>query len=467
VARVAVEDALKPGTIVSGKLRTLRVVGQGSMGIVIEAMDMKTRDHVAVKVMSPERARNEEARKRFLREAVAAQRLSSPHVTRPYAVGELDDGTPYLVMEYLIGSTLADLLVREGPPPLDVGVDWVLQALHAVAEAHQKGLVHRDLKPENLFLAEFPDKQPIVKVLDFGTVKDLVSKGTRLTKSGATLGSPAYMPPEQIRADEIDARADVWAMGVTIYEIASGQLPFEGESVPQTLAAILRDQPIPLRTRRRNVPAELEALIECTLSKNPGDRYASAAELRDALASIRATIPRTTRVTRTVRLGQSPTFRRHEGFGETTELSGPLPVLRGETGRTTETDTETDVGHRPFDDVADHPSGDGEETLVDRQFANTDPPPDTDRVGPDTPPHLHAIPRPSTVPITGPHERIITPGPWEAVTTRGERRRARDRNERKRMLLAGLIALVIAVGLGVGYAHFSRLIPPVPTVPTR
>jgi serine/threonine-protein kinase len=322
------------------------------MGIVVEALDLHTRNRVAVKVMAPDRAKNAEARKRFLREARAAERLTSQHVTRPHAVGELDDGTPYLVMEYLVGATLAEVLLRDGPPALDVAVDWVLQALDAVAEAHRKGLVHRDLKPENLFLAEYPDRAPMVKVLDFGTVKDLVSKGTRLTRTGATLGSPAYMPPEQIRAEEIDVRADVWAMGVTLYEIVSGELPFEGESVPQTLAAILRDPAVPLRTRRRDVPSQLEAIIQCTLQKDAKDRYASAVELREALSAIRAMMPRTTRMTKTVRLGTPLPMHRPEAFAETAEMdsSGRLdrrsgvPSLddrshvRGRVGVTTTTD---------------------------------------------------------------------------------------------------------------------------------
>jgi serine/threonine-protein kinase len=355
VARVAIEDALRPGTILSGRLRVERAVGQGSMGIVVQATDLHARQRVAVKVMAPDRAKSAEARKRFLREARAAERLSSEHVTRLLGVGELDDGTPYLVMEYLEGSTLADMLVRDGPPAVDVAVDWVLQALEAVAEAHAKGLVHRDLKPENLFLAEFPNRPPLVKVLDFGTVKDLVTKGTRLTRTGATLGSPAYMPPEQIRAEEIDARADVWAIGVTLYEIISGALPFEGESVAQTLATILRDPPVPLRKRRRDVSAELEAFVACTLSKNPAERYPSATEMKRELSAIRAIMPRTTRVTKTVRLGQTPqAFRQPEAYAETAEMeSGPLLKMaddasrvRGRAGTTTETEPEKTIAER-------------------------------------------------------------------------------------------------------------------------
>jgi serine/threonine protein kinase len=323
VGRVASTNGLRAGAVLSGKFRVERVIGQGSMGIVLEATDLPLQRRVAVKVMSPERAHRDESRKRFLREARAAVRLSSEHVTRLIDVGELHDGTPYLVMEYLVGSTLEEVLNREGPPPVDVVVDWMLQTLDGVAEAHRAGFVHRDIKPENLFLYERTDRPPIVKVLDFGTVKDLVSKGTKLTRPGATMGSPAYMPPEQVRAEEIDARADVWAMGVTLYELLTGKLPFGGESVPQTLAAILRDEPIPLRQHRPEIPPALEALVGCALSKDRARRYASGTEMLGALSVIRQLLPTTPRVNRTVRLTTSNdlTPYRPEAFAETTDMN--------------------------------------------------------------------------------------------------------------------------------------------------
>lgn len=294
------------------------------MGVVLEALDVPLQRRVAVKLMARNERRganSEEARKRFLREARAAVRLSSEHVPRLLDVGELHDGTPFLVMEYLDGATLEVVLLRDGPPRIDVAVDWVLQALDGVAEAHRAGLVHRDLKPENLFLCERPGRPPIVKVLDFGTVKDLVTKGTKLTRTGSTMGSPAYMPPEQVRAEEIDQRADVWAMGVTLYELLTGRLPFGGESVMQTLAAILHDEPVPLRSRCPAVPSELEAIVACALSKSPAARYASANELLAALASVRAKMPRTTRATRTVHMGRNLALPRPEAFADTTDMN--------------------------------------------------------------------------------------------------------------------------------------------------
>lgn len=319
------DDGLAPGTILPGKIRVERTLGQGTMGIVFEATDLALQRRVAVKLLAPERAKSDDAKKRFLREARAASRLSSEHVPRLIDVGEFTDGTPYLVMEYLVGATLEAKLVDDGPPAIDVAVDWVLQALDGVAEAHRMGLVHRDIKPENLFLAEREGRGPIVKVLDFGTVKDLVTKSTKLTRIGATLGSPAYMPPEQVRAEDVDQRADVWAMGVTLYELLSGHLPFGGESVSQVLAAILRDEPVPLRKRRPEVPVDLAAVIDCALSKDRDRRYASANELQTALAAVRARIPATDPSTRTRRmdgLDEKP-FRlsRPDVFAETTDLT--------------------------------------------------------------------------------------------------------------------------------------------------
>jgi serine/threonine-protein kinase len=318
---VAIKDALRPGTVLSGKIRIERVVGQGSMGVVLEATDLPLQRRVAVKILAPARAHDEEARKRFLREARAAVRLSSQHVTRVIDVGELDDGTPYLVMEYLVGSTLEQVLQRDGPPPIDVAVDWVLQALDGVAEAHRAGFVHRDLKPENLFLAERPGAPPIVKVLDFGTVKDLVTKATKLTRTGSTMGSPAYMAPEQVRAEEIDQRVDVWAMGVTLYELVTGKLPFIGESVPQTLAAILRDPPVPLRLHRPDAPPELQAVIERTLCKDREGRYRSATEMLGELSIVRARLEQSSPdMAKTLQMGRTLPLSRPDPSADTTDV---------------------------------------------------------------------------------------------------------------------------------------------------
>jgi serine/threonine-protein kinase len=333
MGRLANLEALQPGTVLAGRYRVERTVGQGSMGIVVEASDLTLHMRVALKVMSPERANNEEARKRFVREAQAVLKLSNEHVTRMYEVGSLADGVPFLVMEYLVGNTLEQLLFSaDGPLALDVVLDWSLQALEGLAEAHRLGFVHRDVKPENLFLHEPPGQPPIVKVLDFGAVKELMSKMTKLTRTGSTMGSPAYMPPEQVRAeDNIDQRADVWAMGVTIYELLTGKLPFGGESVPQTLAAILRDVHIPLRTHRPDVPMELEALIACALDKDRQRRYPNCGEMLEALKAVRAKLQQTSPVTKTLFFNPPSTPRPRAAsvpdvFAETSAMRNAPPI---------------------------------------------------------------------------------------------------------------------------------------------
>ena len=327
MGRLANQDALQPGTVLAGRYRIERTVGQGSMGIVLEATDLTLHMRVALKVMSPERANNDEARKRFVREAQAVLKLTNEHVTRMYEVGALADGVPFLVMEFLVGNTLEHLLFNGGgPPAIDVVLDWSLQALEGLAEAHRLGFVHRDVKPENLFLHEPPGSAPIVKVLDFGAVKEMMSKMTKLTRTGSTMGSPAYMPPEQVRAeDNIDQRADVWAMGVTMYELLTGKLPFGGESVPQTLAAILRDSPVPLLKRRPDAPVELDAIVACALNKDRQGRFANCGEMLEALKSVRAKLQQTSPVTKTLFFNPPSTPRPHAGsmsdpYAETTAM---------------------------------------------------------------------------------------------------------------------------------------------------
>jgi serine/threonine-protein kinase len=280
-------SALKRPTVIAGKYRLGNVIGRGAMGVVLEAVDLLIGRTVAIKLVLPQFASDADVRRRFKREAHVMTRLTSEHVARVYEAGELPDGTLYLVMEHLQGQTLEQLIHSGGPLPVDKAVDLLLQALDAVNEAHELGLVHRDLKPSNLFLAYRRTKPPILKVLDFGIVKDTYA--ARLTERDATPGTPAYMAPEQVspHGHEVDARVDVWALGVTMYELLTGSVPFEG-SIEVMLRRIRSEAPPRLRSRRPDVALELEAVLARCLSKRPSERFAHAGELAGAVLSCTA-----------------------------------------------------------------------------------------------------------------------------------------------------------------------------------
>jgi serine/threonine protein kinase len=276
------------GTVVAGRYRIERVLGRGAMGVVVEAFDQLLKRKVALKLILPVHAADERLRGRFIREAESMSRLRTEHVAKVFEVGQLDDGALFLAMEYLEGESVEERIAASGPLPVGEVVDLILDALEAVAEAHAMGLVHRDLKPANLFLSrERGRERPLVKVLDFGIVKDMTS-GTRITAAGTLPGTPAYMAPEQVAAEQgsIDGRVDVWALGITMYEMLTGELPFAGP-IHVMLGKIRTEAPPRLRAKRPDVGPELEKVITRALFKRPADRYASATELADALRDLR------------------------------------------------------------------------------------------------------------------------------------------------------------------------------------
>jgi predicted Ser/Thr protein kinase len=276
------------GQILAGKFRIERVLGQGGMGVVVAATHIQLDERVALKFLLPEALGNPEAVARFAREARAAVKIKSEHVARVSDVGTLESGSPYMVMEYLEGRDLADWVRHSGAMRIPDAVEFVLQACEAIAEAHALGIVHRDLKPANLFVTQRVDGSPCIKVLDFGISK-LTTPGSNsdmgMTRTSAVMGSPLYMSPEQMSSTRnVDARTDIWALGIILYEVLTGRVPFEAETMPQLCGMILQDPPRPLRALRQDVPEALERVVLRCLQKNRDARFANVAELAAALA---------------------------------------------------------------------------------------------------------------------------------------------------------------------------------------
>ena len=277
---------VKDGDILAGKYRVEKVLGEGAMGVVVSAMHVHLGERVALKFLKPELSQNQEVVARFLREAQAAVRIKGEHIARVSDVGTLESGAPYMVMEYLTGTDLGVLLEKRGKLDVAQAVDCVLQACDAIAEAHSLGIVHRDLKPSNLFLTTRPDGSALVKVLDFGVAKLLNSDPSNppLTANGAVIGSPLYMSPEQLLGKKtIDARSDVWQLGVILYELITGVCPFDGNTMAEIMLAIGVQPAKPLRQVRPDAPVEIEALIARCLEKDAAQRLPDVAALAEGL----------------------------------------------------------------------------------------------------------------------------------------------------------------------------------------
>jgi serine/threonine-protein kinase len=274
------------GDLIGGKYRVGETIAEGGMGVVVEGVHVQLEDAVAIKFLKPDvvATAGDEVVKRFMREARTAIKIRSEHVVRVFDVDTLPTGVPYMVMERLTGRDLDAILEKSGPLDVTTTIDFVLQALEALAEAHALGIVHRDLKPANLFLSERADGSPCIKVLDFGISK--IERGTDggMTQTQAVMGSPRYMSPEQLRASrDVDARTDIWAMGIVLYELLTGRAPFDGASMTQITAQILETVPDPLALRSEHAAAIERVVMRC-LAKKATERFANVAELAAALA---------------------------------------------------------------------------------------------------------------------------------------------------------------------------------------
>lgn len=253
------------------------------MGVVVEATHLSLGTPVAVKVLRRDAAEDPELLERFMREARSAARLRGEHVCRVQDFGTTEDGSPFMVMEYLEGEDLMGIVDRNGPLEPTLVASYILQACIGVAEAHALGIIHRDLKPGNLFVVKQPDGRRSIKLLDFGIAKTAQVDG-RLTNTSKAMGSPAYMSPEQLRAaGVVDARSDVWSLGVTMYELLTEKRPFKGDTPYELAIAISTEQPEPLPA---SVPEDIAAIVMRCLEKNADRRYKDVAALAAALAPL-------------------------------------------------------------------------------------------------------------------------------------------------------------------------------------
>jgi len=270
------------GEVLAEKYKVTKILGTGGMGVVVAARHCELDKLVALKFIHEEVSSNQQVTERFLREARATSRLQNEHVVDVLDVGRLPNGAPYIVMEYLEGQNLGQLVERHGPLEVADAAEYVLQVCEAMAEAHAQGIIHRDLKPQNLFLTTRQDGRPLVKVLDFGISKAQFSQGPTFTSQ--TMGSPSYMAPEQIRSSRsVDARADIWSLGVILYQLLSNTLPFVGETVPEVIFNVLSRPTPPLAFVRSGLPTGLVSAVDRCLQKERERRFANVAELAHEL----------------------------------------------------------------------------------------------------------------------------------------------------------------------------------------
>ncbi len=330
---------VREGEVLAGKYRVERVLGAGGMGVVVAAHHVQLDERVALKFLLPEALGNAEAVARFAREARAAVKIKSEHVARVIDVGTLSNGAPYMVMEYLEGGDLAAWVQQRGPMPVEQAVEFVLQASVAVADAHALGIIHRDLKPANLFCVRRSDGQLTIKVLDFGISKMTdpvgISSGSA-TRTSALMGSPLYMSPEQMRSSkDVDARTDIWALGVILFQLLTGTTPFVGESIAELAVKVATEPPQVIRSFRPDVPRGLEAVILKCLERDRRNRYTNVAELAVALLEFgpkraKASVERITGILQVTGVAES--------------LSAPPPSPQPEAGTLLAPETVSPVG---------------------------------------------------------------------------------------------------------------------------
>jgi len=303
---VQAELSPQPGQLVGGKYRMIRVLGHGAMGVVYEAEHVATGKRVAIKWLHPHMMESRSAVERLVREAQASARVRHSNVVDVYDV-EREADSLFLVMEYLEGEPLASMLERGGIPFHEL-LGYIVQAMRGVAEAHRQGIVHRDIKPENIFLAYESDQpHPTAKVLDFGISKvDAAPGGLSLTQTGSTLGTPLYMSYEQLSGQrDVDARSDIYAFGVILYEALTGTLPYEAENFAELAAKVITSEPIPPRALRPDIPEPLEQIVLWAMKKKRDERPPNLGVLVEALLPYTVP-PENGRISRSSRAPSNP-----------------------------------------------------------------------------------------------------------------------------------------------------------------
>ncbi len=272
------------GKTLGGKYTIQSVIGQGGMAVVYQAFDNLIERPVVIKVMQAWLSNDERANERFKRECQLTAQLHHPNIIRVYDGGLLNNHEPYLVMEYVAGESLRRALDRHGPVPLKTAAAIVIQICRGLGEAHAAGIIHRDLKPDNILVEAVKGATQEIKILDFG-IAYLVAGAHRLTQTGKLIGTPAYIAPEQLKDRKIDARADLYAVGVILFELLTGKLPFEGETAESILTKQLFEPPPPLSSERADIPpgSPIELVVLKALAKEPDERYQTAKEFEEAI----------------------------------------------------------------------------------------------------------------------------------------------------------------------------------------
>jgi len=278
------------GTTLADRYQIVSVIGEGGMGVVYKARHMLMDRTVAIKTLHAHLASDEQTLRRFQREAKAASGLEHPNLITVYDFGVTPKGQPYLVLSYLQGTRLADVLDRDGHLPIERAVNIFIQACDGLAHAHSRGVIHRDLKPTNIMLIDNEERHELVKIVDFGIAKVLASgeaETQELTRTGEVFGSPLYMSPEQCQALLLDARSDIYSLGCVLYEALSGQLPFCGDNVYETMGKHVNESPRPFREvcPELEIPEEIEAVVFATMEKEPNKRLQSMSSFKEGLQS--------------------------------------------------------------------------------------------------------------------------------------------------------------------------------------